>query len=158
MCVSIMEQYSNELKEKRKSVGDNHPSVAKLLNMIALKYFYFLNNTQEALRYHFQALNILRINSVNEARTSPIHSDIAITLIDVGNVYRRQADYTRANISYQEALDIFRSSEQQGNLRGNYHNVFAALRGIGQTSRSSITGSNSSSAKENQSRSRSFSL
>ena len=93
-----------ELSSRITTHGESHPAVAEMYGILGLFHHHVLSDQLAALNYHRQALQTLR-----QAQLSH-HScqlEMAITLTDIGNVYRSSGDDDRAKSSYQEALSIF---------------------------------------------------
>lgn len=74
--------YLQGLKQIESIHGQNHPSIAEILNNLAVLYKK-QGNYNEALEYLKQALKIIKHFYGNE------HQDIGIYLTNVGDIYRK---------------------------------------------------------------------
>mmetsp|Transcript_4972 Transcript_4972/g.7395 ORF Transcript_4972/g.7395 Transcript_4972/m.7395 type:complete len:208 (+) Transcript_4972:96-719(+) len=111
---ALIDQYKNELYVRRIDLGDYHPSVAETLNSIGLHHHHRTNDQTEALRYHTDALQILRHLAEDESNPDDelkrkCNIESAITLTDIGNVHKSMGDCEMAMKSYTAALDVFRA-------------------------------------------------
>mmetsp|Transcript_55735 Transcript_55735/g.67191 ORF Transcript_55735/g.67191 Transcript_55735/m.67191 type:complete len:134 (+) Transcript_55735:94-495(+) len=126
-------QYEAELVEAKTSYGEMHPTVAEILNTIALHHFHLGNNADWARLHHMKALFILRQCARTDS-TSSIHDAIAVTLVDVGNTFLRDNELDKAKASFKEALDILSSKGRPTKLQYNSYCFDAARRGLEKTS------------------------
>mmetsp|Transcript_9022 Transcript_9022/g.12477 ORF Transcript_9022/g.12477 Transcript_9022/m.12477 type:complete len:147 (-) Transcript_9022:364-804(-) len=98
----IIAQHEQELECRRRRFGESHPAVAETLNILGLFYHHVTRDQLKSLHYHEEALDILR------AQPGSFYSaDKAVTLTDLGNVYRAMNNGEKALTSYEEALVLF---------------------------------------------------
>jgi hypothetical protein len=108
---SLIENLTNELSTRKHLYGANHPCVAESLNSIALVHHHMLNNSQQALMYHLQALDILisayQID-MKDLDTERLSLCLAVTMSDVGNTHWALGDFYKAEANFIDALSLLR--------------------------------------------------
>ncbi|CAF3789198.1 unnamed protein product [Rotaria sp. Silwood1] len=113
------ELYLKALKQLESVHGQNHPSVADVMNNLGIllkkegKYI-------EALDYLKQALRISKHYYGNK------HASIGMYLENIGDIYRKRGDYKTAEATYKEALAALEES-----LGPNHIEVAEVLNSMG---------------------------
>ena len=125
-----------ELRMRRITYGPFHQKVAESLTSLGLYYHHVIQDQNEALRYHNEALRVLRVrqkeirersqmiyredkstmsvassiggeSTVNASNIASVARAMATVLTDIGNVYRICNRPEEALLSYEEAMTIF---------------------------------------------------
>eukprot|EP01083_Nonionella_stella_P143518 446264_1 len=113
----LMTRLNSELHERVTALGFFHPSVAHTYNSMALIYHHMRCNHRIALRLHIKSLKILgnahkRILSVKGDHTDArkdMSIEFAVTLSDIGNVHWALGNIPRAEMAFEEALNVLSS-------------------------------------------------
>eukprot|EP00591_Stephanopyxis_turris_P013304 CAMPEP_0195518234 /NCGR_PEP_ID=MMETSP0794_2-20130614/12631_1 /TAXON_ID=515487 /ORGANISM="Stephanopyxis turris, Strain CCMP 815" /LENGTH=142 /DNA_ID=CAMNT_0040647171 /DNA_START=84 /DNA_END=512 /DNA_ORIENTATION=- len=109
---SFLQKHLAELSEVKARRGEIHLEVADILNIIGLSHHHVSGDQDEALRFHKEALHVLKCcmdSSSEQNKKASILKIIAVTLTDVGNVYSKRGEYNKALASYEESLCIFQN-------------------------------------------------
>uniref|UniRef100_A0A7S1Z6L2 Kinesin light chain n=1 Tax=Trieres chinensis TaxID=1514140 RepID=A0A7S1Z6L2_TRICV len=114
------------LVECRRLHGNDHPKVAELLSVLGLFYHHVVHDFESALVHHEEALVVLRSQPGDSHKV-----EVAVTLTDIGNVYRSMGDHPRALSSYEEAIAAFTATS----TNENHPSLQAANRGISMLTR-----------------------
>mmetsp|Transcript_7579 Transcript_7579/g.11122 ORF Transcript_7579/g.11122 Transcript_7579/m.11122 type:complete len:269 (-) Transcript_7579:4-810(-) len=106
-CHPLAVKFENELATRRSTLGNDHIDVAETLNALALVNHYMTDDQEEALRCHTEALHIFNLR-----KNTPDYSDanVALTLSDIGNVYRKRGNYIDAASFYMKSVQTYRLS------------------------------------------------
>ncbi|CAF3810641.1 unnamed protein product [Rotaria sp. Silwood1] len=91
--------YETSLKIKRKTLPQDHPSLAATYNNIGLAYNY-LGEYPKALEFYEKA------HKIKEKALPPNHPDLAISYNNIGAVYNNMGDYSKALEFHEKALKI----------------------------------------------------
>ncbi|CAF2829608.1 unnamed protein product [Rotaria sp. Silwood2] len=91
--------YEISLKIYRKTLPEDHPSLANIYNNIACTYNN-MGDYSKALEFHEKALKI------REKALPPNHPDLATSYHEIGRVYNNMGDYSKALEFYEKALKI----------------------------------------------------
>jgi len=117
----FIQKQLEEIKTQRRLLGESHPDIANSMNALALYFHHVIRNHEEALNFHTQALTIL------QAQPDNTHDvEMAVTIVDIGNVYRILGSTEAAISKYTEALRIF----QANRIPETHPAVGAASRGM----------------------------
>eukprot|EP00957_Ditylum_brightwellii_P024972 1888294-Ditylum_brightwellii.AAC.1 len=98
---NFIQQQIEEIYRQQHRLGKSHPEVAESLNVLALYFRHVARNYKEALKLHTEALDILKVQ--------PAHTqnmELAVTIVDIGDIHRILGDYETAKSKYTEALRI----------------------------------------------------
>lgn len=91
--------YEKSLSIKQKQLGEDHPSVATLLNNIGLTWVY-KGELVKALEYYQRALN-LKLKHLGT-----LHPSLATTYSNLGAVWKKKGNYENALSYYHKSIDI----------------------------------------------------
>ncbi|CAF3187117.1 unnamed protein product [Rotaria sp. Silwood2] len=105
----VREFYLKALKQAESFYGQNHPTIADIMNNLALllkkegKYTEALDYLKQALKFskHYYGQD---------------HPTIGIYLTNVGDIYRKQGDFKTAEATYKEALTCLEQSYGQNHI------------------------------------------
>mmetsp|Transcript_15400 Transcript_15400/g.21056 ORF Transcript_15400/g.21056 Transcript_15400/m.21056 type:complete len:139 (-) Transcript_15400:137-553(-) len=102
----FIQQQMEEINSQQNRLGKSHPDVANSMNVLALYFHHVIRNHQEALSFHTQAMDILKAQPVQTCDV-----EIAVTMVDIGNVYRATGKNEQAVSHFMAALRIFRENK-----------------------------------------------
>lgn len=91
--------YEKSLAIKQKQLGEDHPSVASLLNNTGLTWVY-KGELDTALEYYQRALNL----KLKHLGTS--HPSLATTYSNLGAIWKKKGNYDNALSFYHKSIDI----------------------------------------------------
>ena len=104
-----LDYYRQAMLIREKTLGSDHPEVAKSLNNIGLVYWN-RGEYNQTLAYHQQAL------AIKEKALGPEHPGVALSLNNLGGVFQKQGKYKKALEYYQKALAIKEKALGKGHL------------------------------------------
>uniref|UniRef100_A0A7S3PUK0 Kinesin light chain n=1 Tax=Chaetoceros debilis TaxID=122233 RepID=A0A7S3PUK0_9STRA len=113
----LMGRLNCELHERVTTLGFFHPSVANTYNSMALIYHHMRCDHRIALRLHVKALQIfgnahkqiLSVKGDHADARKRMSIEFAVTLSDIGNVYWALGNVPRAELAFEEALNVLNS-------------------------------------------------
>ncbi|CAF4050870.1 unnamed protein product, partial [Rotaria sp. Silwood1] len=122
--------YEKYLKIKRKTLPEDHPSLAATYNNIGLAY----NNMGEypkALEFYEKA------HKIKEKALPPNHPDLAQSYNNIGSVYNDMGDYLKALEFYEKAHKIFEKAlpPNHPDLAQSYNNIGSVYNDMGDYSK-----------------------
>uniref|UniRef100_A0A7S2GS08 Kinesin light chain n=1 Tax=Helicotheca tamesis TaxID=374047 RepID=A0A7S2GS08_9STRA len=120
----IATKFERELTARICALGEDHPAVAETLNALGLICHHMINDQEKALGCHTRALRIFQL----QKREAYPYTDVALTLSDIANVYRKQGDFEKAIRAFIESVDTFR----QGGIGDDHPRVQSALVSLAQ--------------------------
>jgi tetratricopeptide (TPR) repeat protein len=103
----------------KKTYGDSHPQIAKILNNLG-EIYRETGQTEKAIEYLHQSLEM------SKTYFGDNHHEMAAGLTNLGSVYRDLGDHSRAVDYYKQALDLNRAAFGE-----NHHEVADALFNLG---------------------------
>ncbi|CAF1202500.1 unnamed protein product, partial [Rotaria sordida] len=92
--------YEMSLKIERKTLPEDHPSLANTYNNIAIVY-NDMGDYSKALEFYGKAHKIL------EKALPPNHPDLATSYNNIGGVYNNMGDYSKALEFYEKSHQIY---------------------------------------------------
>jgi tetratricopeptide (TPR) repeat protein len=121
---NLIDKLTIEIQTRKLMYGADHPSVAESLNSLAQVYHHMLNDWEQALEYHQQALSIL--TRVREEGTSHIDKKdlairIAVTTSDIANAHWALSHHKEAEQNFVDALNFL----EQENIPQNHPRSYA---------------------------------
>ena len=106
--------YQQALKMEKKSLPNNHPSLATSCNNIGTTY-NSMGEYSKALTFYQQALEIQKKSLPGH------HPDVATSNNNIGLAYNSMGEYSKALTFYQQALEILKkSSSWPSSSRGHF--------------------------------------
>ena len=127
VSATFVEDHLNELEEKKAQLGEWHPKIAEILNILGLFHHHALDDQPSALHYHVQALDIYK----SQRDQCSLQKEIAVTILDIGNVHRSMGNNEQAVASYESALRIF----SQNGFPASHPLVSSATRSLSRLTR-----------------------
>eukprot|EP00957_Ditylum_brightwellii_P187520 14280658-Ditylum_brightwellii.AAC.1 len=118
---NFIQHQKEEINNTRNRLGTSHPEVARSLSTLALYFYHVIRNLDEALNALTQALEIFKVQ--------PEHTcdlELAVTIVDIGDIYRAMGNHEKAVFKYKEALKIFREND----ISESHPAVCGATRGV----------------------------
>ena len=122
--------YERAFEILKKSLPDNHPSLATSYNNIGAVYKN-MGEYSKALSFYERALEILKKSLPTN------HPDLATSYNNIGSVYDNMGDYSKALSSLERALEIRQKSlpANHPSLATSYNNIGGVYKNMGEYSK-----------------------